>query len=242
MGGRNADPEEKHDPVKDGQTGKAQTRKRRLTATGRLEKVYMAAPQRKRRCVERNSMVKRGRGGCPVAVGLTGRPSPSGRSGHRGLPAAHVASVRRLPSFPSSHNSAFNALVFASPSAAARYPKAAGVEGDKPEKKKFKAYLIGCFHIDIAGVQTAEGKLCLYAAIDRTSKFAFVQLVKKTGRTSASVFPVALIEAVPYKIHTVLTDNGIQFTVPPRYADGPTARCMTTCSTCAAGRMALSTG
>ena len=39
--------------------------------------------------------------------------------------------------------------------------------------------------------------------------------------------PAPLIEAVPYKIHTVLTDNGIQFTFPPRYADGPTARYMT---------------
>jgi hypothetical protein len=34
-----------------------------------------------------------------------------------------------------------------------------------------------------------------------------VQLVKKTGRTSASAFLEALIAAVPYKIHTVLTDN-----------------------------------
>ena len=50
------------------------------------------------------------------------------------------------------------------------------VEGDKP-KKKFKAYPIGFFHIDIAEVQTAEGKLYLFVAIDRTSKFAFVQLV-----------------------------------------------------------------
>ena len=101
------------------------------------------------------------------------------------------------------------------------------VEGDKPDKKKFKAYPIGYFHIDIAEVRTAEGKLYLYVAIDRTSKFAFVQLVKKTGRTSASAFLMALIKAVPYKIHTVLTDNGIQFTFPPRYADGPTARYMT---------------
>ena len=101
------------------------------------------------------------------------------------------------------------------------------VEGDKPDKKKFKSYPIGYFHIDIAEVQTAEGKLYLYVAIDRTSKFAFTQLVRKTGRTSASAFLVALIEAVPYKIHTVLTDNGIQFTFPPRYADGPTARYMT---------------
>jgi transposase InsO family protein len=101
------------------------------------------------------------------------------------------------------------------------------VKGDKPGKKKFKSYPIGYFHIDIAEVQTAEGKLYLYVAIDRTSKFAFVQLVNKTGRTSASAFLEALIEAVPYKIHTVLTDNGIQFTFPPRYADGPTATYMT---------------
>jgi transposase InsO family protein len=101
------------------------------------------------------------------------------------------------------------------------------VQGDKPDKKKFKSYPIGYFHIDIAEVQTAEGKLYLYVAIDRTSKFAFVKLVKKTGRSSASAFLEALIAAVPYKIHTVLTDNGIQFTFPPRYADGPTARYMT---------------
>jgi transposase InsO family protein len=101
------------------------------------------------------------------------------------------------------------------------------VEGDKPAKRKFKSYPIGYFHIDIAEVQTAEGKLYLYVAIDRTSKFAFVQLAKKTGRTSASAFLEALIAAVPYKIHTVLTDNGIQFTFPPRYADGPTTRYMT---------------
>ena len=101
------------------------------------------------------------------------------------------------------------------------------VEGDKPARKKFKAYPIGFFHIDIAEVQTAQGKLYLYVAIDRTSKFAFVQVARKTGRTSASAFLTALIEAVPYKIHTVLTDNGIQFTFPPRYADGPTARYMT---------------
>lgn len=31
------------------------------------------------------------------------------------------------------------------------------VEGDKPTKKKFKAYPLGYFHVDIAEVQTAEG-------------------------------------------------------------------------------------
>ena len=53
------------------------------------------------------------------------------------------------------------------------------VEGDKPAKKKFKVYPIGYFHIDIAEVSTQEGKLYLYVAIDRTSKFVFVQVVHK---------------------------------------------------------------
>ena len=101
------------------------------------------------------------------------------------------------------------------------------VEGDKPAMKTFKAYPIGYFHIDIAEVHTAEGKLYLYVAVDRVSKFAVVQVVRKTGRTSAAAFLEALIAAVPYKIHIVLTDNGIQFTFPQRYADGATARYVT---------------
>ena len=32
---------------------------------------------------------------------------------------------------------------------------------------------------------------------------------------------------MPYKIHTALTDNGIQFCFPPRYTDGPTATFVT---------------
>jgi hypothetical protein len=57
------------------------------------------------------------------------------------------------------------------------------IEGDRMPKKKFKAYPIGFFHIDIAEVQTQEGKLYLYVAVDRTSKFAFVRLVA-TARSS----------------------------------------------------------
>ena len=63
--------------------------------------------------------------------------------------------------------------------------------------------------------------------VDRTSKFAFAQLVEKANRVTASAFLDALFEAVPYTIHTVLTDNGIHFRYPPRYANGPTAQYMT---------------
>ena len=88
------------------------------------------------------------------------------------------------------------------------------VEGDKEPKKKFKYYPIGYFHIDIAEVHTAEGRLYLVVAIDQTSKFAFAQLVEKATRRVAGNFLRALAMAIPYKIHTVLTDNGTHFTDP----------------------------
>ncbi|WP_374847520.1 IS481 family transposase [Brucella thiophenivorans] len=88
------------------------------------------------------------------------------------------------------------------------------VAGDKPARQKFKSYPICYFHIDIAEVHTAEGKLYLLVAIDGTSKFAFVELHEKATRRVAGNFLRALVAAVPYKIHTVLTDNGTHFTDP----------------------------
>src|SRR4051812_45875543 len=55
-------------------------------------------------------------------------------------------------------------------------------------------------------------------------KLAFAKLEKEANRYIASDFLRALIEAVPYKIHTVLTDNGMQFCHAPRNRSGPTAR------------------
>jgi len=63
-------------------------------------------------------------------------------------------------------------------------------------------------------VRTEQGKLYLFVAIDRTSKFAFVELHEKATRRIAGDFLRHLIAAVPYRVHTVLTDNGTHFTTP----------------------------
>lgn len=81
---------------------------------------------------------------------------------------------------------------------------------DKAKRQKFKRYPIGFFHIDIAEVQTAEGKLYLFVGIDRTSKFAVTQLVEKATRRTAWEFLQHMIKAVPYQVHTILTDNDIK--------------------------------
>jgi transposase InsO family protein len=96
-------------------------------------------------------------------------------------------------------------------------------DGDKPSTKKFRVYPIGYFHIDIAEVRTGDGKLHLFVAIDRTSKFAYAELHQRADRKTATAFLKTLLKAVPYKIHTVLTDNGIQFADLPKNRTGPTA-------------------
>jgi len=92
------------------------------------------------------------------------------------------------------------------------------VDGDKPKRSRFKAYPLGYFHIDLAEVHTAEGRLYLLVAIDRTTKFAFVELHEKATRRVAGDFLRHLIEAVPYQAHTVPTDNGPHFTPPANVA------------------------
>lgn len=78
-------------------------------------------------------------------------------------------------------------------------------------KKAFKTYPIDYLHIDIAEVRTEEGKLHMFVAIDRTSKAAFVQLHERANTKTAVAFLNDLVEAMPYAIHTVLTDNGPEF-------------------------------
>jgi transposase InsO family protein len=83
-----------------------------------------------------------------------------------------------------------------------------------PARKQFKTYPLGYFHIDLTEVRTQEGKLYLFVAVDRTSKFAFARLVAKASRRTAAEFLDELIRTVPYQLHTVLTDNGTHFTSP----------------------------
>jgi hypothetical protein len=86
-----------------------------------------------------------------------------------------------------------------------------GISGDKPAKKKFKPFPIGYVHVGITEVRTEEGKLSLFVAIDRVCTFAYAEVHKQTNKTVAAHFLRHLIATVSYKSHTVLTNNGIQF-------------------------------
>lgn len=86
------------------------------------------------------------------------------------------------------------------------------IDGRRRSKKAFEHYSLEYFRIDIAEVRTEEGKLHLFVALDRTSKVAYAELHPRATKMIAAQFLRNFIEAIPYQLHTVLTDNGIGFT------------------------------
>ena len=62
-------------------------------------------------------------------------------------------------------------------------------------------------------MRTQTGKAYLFVGIDRTSKFVYVEVHASATAHHAAVFLKNLIFAVPYKVHTLLTDNRLQFSL-----------------------------
>lgn len=83
------------------------------------------------------------------------------------------------------------------------------------EKKPFKRYPLGYLYIDITETRTAEGKAYLFVAIDCTTKFVHAELYAQATRKTAVGFLRSTLKALPYRAHTVLTDNGIPFAKKP---------------------------
>ena len=86
---------------------------------------------------------------------------------------------------------------------------------------KFAPTEIGYVHIDIAELRLAEGKLNMFLAIDRVSKFTYVEFRDDMGKMNGADFLRGVIKAFPYKIHTVLTDNGMAFADLPKNRNKP---------------------
>jgi transposase InsO family protein len=138
-----------------------------------------------------------------------------GRGDRRHLTQAHAAAAWWLSVYLAGDDPAPGKVVAAPLPATPRNLPAAGGrrrQGRPAQVQNLSDWLL--LYIDIAEVRTAEGRLYLFVAIDRTSKFAFTELYAKATTRVAADFLRALIQAVPYKIHTVLTDNGIHFNDP----------------------------
>lgn len=103
-----------------------------------------------------------------------------------------------------------------------QWPKKIDEPGRK--KKSFKLYPTGYLHTDIRELRTGGGEAYLSVAVDRTSKFVHAQLYQKVNRQVAADFLEATLQTLPYRAHTVLTDNGVLFCSPKRPARKLTSR------------------
>ena len=98
-------------------------------------------------------------------------------------------------------------------------------EGEKASKRqRFAETRIGYVHIDACELRLAEGKLFMFLAIDRVSKFTHVAFFDANTKMNGAAFLREVVEVFPYAIHTVLTDNGMAFADLPQNRDGPTRR------------------
>jgi transposase InsO family protein len=91
-------------------------------------------------------------------------------------------------------------------------------QGDEKtsKRKPFAETAIGYVHIDVCELRLAQGKLFMFLAIDRVSKFTHVAFLDANTKANGAAFLRQVVAAFPYKLHTVLTDNGMAFADLPR--------------------------
>lgn len=88
-------------------------------------------------------------------------------------------------------------------------------EGAKTPVKTFKDYAPGFVHVDVKylpQMPDQDQRMYLFAAIDRATRWVYVELLKDKSATAASGFLKRLIDHAPFAITKVLTDNGKAFT------------------------------
>jgi transposase InsO family protein len=85
-------------------------------------------------------------------------------------------------------------------------------EASDKTSQPFKKYNIGYVHVDITELRCETGKWYLFVAIDRLTKYVYVELHPRMTQEVAVQFLRNLQDACVFKITHILTDNGAQFT------------------------------
>jgi len=86
-------------------------------------------------------------------------------------------------------------------------------EKARREVKEFAEYGAGFIHIDCTYLPKIEGiQSKAFCAIDRVSKWAYVEIHERKTKEASASFLKNLIERCPLSIHRILTDNGSEFT------------------------------
>jgi len=85
---------------------------------------------------------------------------------------------------------------------------------ERATPKKFKAYAPGYVHVDVKylpRMADERARRYLYVAIDRATRWVYLEVLPSKSSAQARGFLKRLVEAAPFRIETVLSDNGSEF-------------------------------
>jgi transposase-like protein len=97
------------------------------------------------------------------------------------------------------------------------------VEKTQERRKRFKAYEIGYVHIDSCELRHADGKLVMFLAIDRVSKFTYVEFHDSVGKMEGSAFVKVVVRSSPTRSIPCLPTAAWPSPTCPRIARAPAA-------------------
>jgi transposase InsO family protein len=83
----------------------------------------------------------------------------------------------------------------------------------KVETQRFDPQPFGYVHIDLKHLTRLEGKPAyVVVAIERTTRFVHVEIVEERSAATIATCLERFLAAFGYPVHTILTDNGAEFT------------------------------
>lgn len=86
-------------------------------------------------------------------------------------------------------------------------------EEDERETKTFEKTDFGYVHIDLKHLTKLERKISyVFVAIERETRFVYVEIINNRDAKTISGCLERFLENFPGKVHTILTDNGSEFT------------------------------
>lgn len=84
---------------------------------------------------------------------------------------------------------------------------------EKPPVGRFEATTVGFIHVDIKHLPALQRrKSYAFVAIDRTTRYVYLEVLDRRDAQTAEGFLERFLAGFPHPVHTILTDNGSEFT------------------------------
>jgi len=84
---------------------------------------------------------------------------------------------------------------------------------DKPKIGVFQPTTVGFIHIDLKHLPALQRrKSYAFVAIDRATRYVYVEIHQRRNAHTSAAFLKRFLVHFPYDVHTILTDNGSEFT------------------------------